>query len=88
MIEKWRTPKGEILIFKEPKDTLEVKIKTKSDFYYPGQEVEFDIIVRDDTVFGDGKVETLVGVMVTDNAVFETIGDRIGTPGFASSIFL
>jgi len=49
--------------------------------------VEFDVLVKDPALF-DGKLETLVGVIVSDNTPNEELGERLESPDFASKVFL
>jgi len=56
---------------------LDLTIKTKQEIYEPGDMVEFEVVVKDSTAFGDGKVETLVSVIITDDSVYQRLEDKL-----------
>ena len=46
-ISNWTEPKGEILVIQRPSNALDVEIITEKDLYAPGDEVNYEVIVRD-----------------------------------------
>jgi hypothetical protein len=43
----WLSPRGEILFFKKPSQTLAVQVKTSKSMYAPGDTVNYEINVFD-----------------------------------------
>ena len=88
-IINWNEPKGEILFFKKPADFLrmDVEIVGNKDTYAPGDLVEFEVTISDNTLF-DSKQDTFLSVTVTDDSVFSRIEDKLQPPTFGSAIYL
>ncbi|CDW88298.1 a-macroglobulin complement component [Stylonychia lemnae] len=86
-------PKGELLFFKNPSETLMVEITTSKQVYKPGEFVEFQVQVLDrDTrqpVYKRNSYErSFISVTVTDNSVFSQIQRRQQPPSLPTMVYL
>ena len=89
MVMSWTEPKGEIIIIQRPSRTLQVDVTLDSSLYMPGDEVKYQITVRDSRtkqIVRDREV--LISVTVTDESVFTKIEDRKAPPSIGAAVYL
>ena len=82
-------PKGEIMFFKKPSETLTVLVKTDKNVYAPGDTVSYSVSVMDKTtnkLVTDRQV--MVSIVVTDDSVFNKVENRKQPPSLASAVYL
>lgn len=85
----WTEPKGEIIIIQRPSRTLQVDITLDSDLYMPGDQVNYQITVRDrktQQIVKDREV--LISVTATDESVFTKVEDRKLPPSIGAAVYL
>lgn len=85
----WTEPKGEIIIIQRPSRTLQVDVTLDSSLYMPGDEVKYQITVRDTKtkqIVRDREV--LISVTVTDESVFTKVEDRKAPPSIGAAVYL
>jgi len=83
-VHEWRIPRGEILIFYEPKEKLSLSVSTSKEVYVPGELVEFEVTISGNS----GEEENLVSVVVTDDTVFSRLEEKLQPPSFGSALYL
>jgi hypothetical protein len=86
---KFLIPKGEILVFQKPSNTLDIQIITEKQTYSPGNLVSFDVTVRDrltQKLITDR--DTFISVTVTDDSVFTKVEDRKLPPSIGAAVYL
>jgi hypothetical protein len=71
IISSWLEPRGETLVIQKPSNTLDVQITTEKSTYSPGDQVNYEVTIRDrktQRVVSDRDV--IVSLTATDESVF------------------
>lgn len=69
VVQQWFIPKGEILFFKRPDETLKVTIKTNKGLYLVGDKVDYTINIVS-TLTNKPVTDSYVSIVVTDDNSF------------------
>jgi hypothetical protein len=76
-IALWREPKGELLFFLKPSETLQVEISTDKSVYAPGNKVKFSVKILNKDNKKLSLKKTFVSIVVTDDSVFNRVEDKL-----------
>jgi hypothetical protein len=71
IVSSWLEPRGETLVIQKPSNTLDVQITTEKSTYSPGDQVNYEVTIRDrktQRVVSDRDV--IVSLTATDESVF------------------